>query len=866
MLESVYWHEARRIRKGVNNITQGDMGLVLQCNASIYLALMTLLPLMFQQIFAFFSIILWLAFSDYPYHFRTTPRKFVHRWMGIILILAGMQHWLGLFSVAYIRYDQARNRGTIERLMGNLEDQAFRLRWIKIPVTYHSGNKLVQIFNDIEAMLFSASQMTRMRYIEPKYMGPHGIDSEPRNWDFPPEFAPARAILSSSQWDKIMNYCVIGFLLAALITVAAYTHIYIVIVIVIMIWTAPTAPTPKGPEGAPVPMKEGIYLLRDMRFGTEFCHGIGFVTNGVMHAPFHLVGHACLRWGTKDLPASFIEGDVACYGGYPQFKDVNPGDVLVANAENPNDKSKNYHGSYYINYELDEGLKAYSWSTLSVPGESGSPIYRMNPNGNLEPVGMVGSNYHETSWFKNPISSPSEETDVNLTTGLKKITSHPGSGKTRKVIPKYVDAFLKERRGHNKVFILAPTRVVANEIYQALQRKYGPVMGLAILDSGILNSPGRPIQVTTHATFLNIIRNNNELNVQMMIVDEAHVENSATAMCRHYAEELAERGNCGILLSATLDGISNRGSNFNIRDERIEERDIDEVIRRELENGNRILVFFAGKARCDRYVKKLSTTGHVAYSLHSSNYSKNIKKIMEGEYDILFATNIAECGFNATLDVVVDCSKEYDFYDYGDQIIGELHDCSSASSTQRRGRVGRSKPGVYYYVEKRELGIPPKAYIKDAEVMMKQRDWAPNNIPNHGYQLSEAQYNAALAYGITPRMAYCLFGIKGTANSFETVRRNIIDMYVGKEGTIAPPIKELEAMGIRWKFYDEREENIYQGILKQRIELSPYTGRTSRAELLDQQMDNGTPTMNRIREIFQVGRDPIKIQPVLREQ
>lgn len=129
----------------------------------------------------------------------------------------------------------------------------------------------------------------------------------------------------------------------------------------------------------------------------------------------------------------------------------------------------------------------------------------------------------------------------------------------------------------------------------------------------------------------------------------------------------------------------------------------------------------------------------------NTRHKEAISDIDDTERRLIFTTDIAECGINVKdLDVVVDLGEKFTYVYEGGFIFGQLVGVTAPSRVQRRGRVGRSKPGTYYEC----VNTLQKDYISaaefDAQLLATSRAWTDEGQGDWDIVLSDGQFKSWL--------------------------------------------------------------------------------------------------------------------------
>ncbi len=330
-----------------------------------------------------------------------------------------------------------------------------------------------------------------------------------------------------------------------------------------------------------------------------------------------------------------------------------------------------------------------------------------------------------------PIEDVLPEISAALSGGTSAVlVAPPGAGKTTRVPLALLGApWLADR----KILVLEPRRLAARAAAERMStllgEKVGDRVGLrARLDTRV--GPRTRIEVVTEGVFTRLILADPELaGVGAILFDEFH-ERSLDA---DLGLALALDARAGLredlrilIMSATLDGarvanllgpgvpvITSEGRAFPVETRylgqgagmRIEDR-LAEAVRRALANeAGSILVFLPGQGEIARTAEQLDANAlpldtdlvQLFGALDSRTQARAIEPAPPGRRKVVLATSIAETSI--TIDgvrVVIDSGLErvprYE-PDVGITRL-ETQRVSRASADQRRGRAGRTEPGI----------------------------------------------------------------------------------------------------------------------------------------------------------------------------
>jgi ATP-dependent helicase HrpB len=394
----------------------------------------------------------------------------------------------------------------------------------------------------------------------------------------------------------------------------------------------------------------------------------------------------------------------------------------------------------------------------------------------------------------------------------------PGAGKTTRVPLALLDA---DWAKSGKIIVLEPRRLAARGAAARMAAMLGEAVSETVgyrvrLDRKV--GPKTRIEVVTTGLFLRQLQGDPALpGVAAILFDEFHERTIDGDMALAFALE-AQAGLREdlrlVVMSATLDGESvaqripgarrlrSEGRAFPVEtlhlgddaNARLEDRMASAIRRALAEQGGDILAFLPGTAEIRRTQERLSNEDHVLPlygDLPLPEQDKAIRRDAQGRRKIILATSIAETSL--TIDgvrVVVDSglrrSPRFDPSSGMSRLVTVK--ASLAAAAQRRGRAGRTEPGVCYRlwsaageralpafdapeIEAADLaplalelavwGIadpasltlmtpPPAAALSQARALLKQLEAidADNRVTPHGRRMAEL--------GVHPRLAHMM--------------------------------------------------------------------------------------------------------------
>lgn len=306
--------------------------------------------------------------------------------------------------------------------------------------------------------------------------------------------------------------------------------------------------------------------------------------------------------------------------------------------------------------------------------------------------------------YKELILRALELTDVLV------ITAETGAGKSTQV-----PQFLMEA-GYTAV-VTQPRRLAAQTLAERVAEEQGEALGESI---GFAHALDRVIGPDTKVIYCTdgyeLVRELAGISrpADVLILDEIHEWNLQMEVRLALAKkELKDSGTKLVIMSATLDSdalseylgqapvIQVPGRLFPIEDRLPQGTPAEDAARLAAE-GRNVLVFVPGKAEIEATTKALIQSGVDAeiLPLHGQ-LSKEDQALAFELYDrpkIVVTTNIAQTsltipGINAVVDTGLERRIEVE---HGVECL-DIHHISQADVLQRRGRAGRTEPGIYIY-------------------------------------------------------------------------------------------------------------------------------------------------------------------------
>jgi ATP-dependent helicase HrpB len=353
------------------------------------------------------------------------------------------------------------------------------------------------------------------------------------------------------------------------------------------------------------------------------------------------------------------------------------------------------------------------------------------------------------------------------THGAAVLVAAPGAGKTTRVPLALLDETWRDGR---KILVLEPRRIAARAAAERMAATLGSRLGEDIGLRARLSSKTGPrvaIEVVTEGVFTRMILDDPELKgVAAVLFDEFH-ERSLDAdlgLALALDARAALRSDLRILvMSATLEAarvskllgdaptITSEGRAFPIetryfgrRAQRIEDDVVDAVSRAIASDTGSILGFLPGQGEITRTADRLSeriSSSEIDIvplygALDSATQDRAISPAKSGRRKIVLATSIAETSI--TIDgvrVVIDSGLARVPRFESDVGVTRLETVrvSRASADQRRGRAGRTEPGICYRLwdEPETQGLVPFAdpEIRSADLsglLLDCAEWGTN--------------------------------------------------------------------------------------------------------------------------------------------
>ena len=309
------------------------------------------------------------------------------------------------------------------------------------------------------------------------------------------------------------------------------------------------------------------------------------------------------------------------------------------------------------------------------------------------------------------------------------LVAAPGAGKTTRVPLALLNA---KWRKDGRIIMLEPRRLAARAAASFMARSIGEDLGQTVgyrvrLDAKV--SKATRIEVVTEGVFTRMILDDPELSgIAAVIFDEFHERSLDADLGLALAlDATALRPDLRLLvMSATIDGarvasllgdapvIESEGRAFPVDTryitpdalQRLEEQMTSAILGAMREEEGSVLAFLPGQAEITRTAERLANAvpAHVDIAplygqLDAAEQDRAISPAPAGRRKIVLATSIAETSLTIEgIRIVVDSGfRRVPAYDPGTGLSTLVTQrVSRAAADQRRGRAGRTQPGVAY--------------------------------------------------------------------------------------------------------------------------------------------------------------------------
>jgi ATP-dependent helicase HrpB len=312
------------------------------------------------------------------------------------------------------------------------------------------------------------------------------------------------------------------------------------------------------------------------------------------------------------------------------------------------------------------------------------------------------------------------------------LVAAPGAGKTTRVPLALLDAPWRAANQGGRIVMLEPRRLAARAAASFMARSIGEAVGQTVgyrvrLDSKVTKAT--IVEVVTEGVFTRMLLDDPELTgVACVIFDEFHERSLDADLGLALAlDATALRPDLRLLvMSATIDGarvasllgdapmIESEGRAFPVETkyvapdplQRLEEQMTSAILNAMREEEGSVLAFLPGQAEITRTAERLANAvpanvdiAPLYGQLDAAEQDRAIAPAPAGRRKIVLATSIAETSLTIEgVRIVVDSGfRRVSAYDPGTGLSALVTQrVSRAAADQRRGRAGRTQPGVAY--------------------------------------------------------------------------------------------------------------------------------------------------------------------------
>lgn len=530
-------------------------------------------------------------------------------------------------------------------------------------------------------------------------------------------------------------------------------------------------------EEKPCVEPPGVYDIYRTTCGFSTFVGMGYLDGrGSFCTNIHVTRKCDIQIGGYTYPAhtSFDMADQVAYCKNPAYAPVSEGDSIVAVVTSPHVPTHMKRAAYVASiatvFDKDEGIMIFP-SVITDSGVSGSPIFKRVTvsvrEGQREVLQFVGcmnastrrcevnfkDKVHWQAGVLKTINGFNDDIVIRVTPGSHcQVFGPPGCGKSTFVIPHVIETGFKFV---SRIFVAGPTRVIAKQAFKSIKDNFsGTDTKVSLSIRGGRHDDRADIVCVAHATLLQwiILGGKGITKKHGFIIDETHFNDSRTKMLVHYLRQLKltpTTEKCGFVVEMTATGMhieDNQiqmctGSNHHItdvcfkmepqQDKTLNEQLSDYILKVASASPTKRILVFLPKVRGIMGVNDIyqmlaprmkSMRLQPVTRLFRTLYDLNIKGILSAadtnEPAVILTTSLSECGANFSVDIVIDSCAQLRFQvsqtiGKGACILAKDSTISDAQRIQRRGRVGRKRPGEYHY---RDVVIEPGMYAPyDAE-------------------------------------------------------------------------------------------------------------------------------------------------------
>uniref|UniRef100_A0AAU7E2J8 Genome polyprotein n=1 Tax=Chaerephon bat flavivirus TaxID=3141861 RepID=A0AAU7E2J8_9FLAV len=464
----------------------------------------------------------------------------------------------------------------------------------------------------------------------------------------------------------------------------------------------------------------GIYKLESKCFGATTSTCYGFVSRGsnTLIAPYHAVNNKPILYENRIIQASSTspDSDVTTYDGcsIPTGTPLVGGSYVVRNPELGEEislKCVAITNNGYGAFAHERGVSPMKgWSGLPITDLDGK-VYGIYCAHQMETIN------EENVWVARSAIGVLKKTDTNwdrivkqaLDCGYANIRAGTSAGKTIGVSL----SLLKSNT--SRVIFLQPTRAMVENQYNTLTRLQNRQLGYVHKLKSV--NPGANFVIMTYGAYLARLVTRRRLLSKLVVCDETHTLQAEVQVVRQYLQKF---NITRIEMSATPDGSAMcTHSGYEIQDVDLPLAEADEEtvdvcgknisissIRKYSRGG--MIIFVPSIKNTTDIASRLKAKNIQAHAVNSKTVTDLMaRQVLTAENQVFVATSCLESGVTVCASTVIDSGlsavPSFDGGNYNVTIIAS----TQAEAMQRRGRVGRTKPGIYIKLHDAERMYDP---------------------------------------------------------------------------------------------------------------------------------------------------------------
>lgn len=294
------------------------------------------------------------------------------------------------------------------------------------------------------------------------------------------------------------------------------------------------------------------------------------------------------------------------------------------------------------------------------------------------------------------------------------ISAETGAGKSTQVPQYLIEA------GYNNVVLTVPSRTAAaslcNRVSSEMNSEVGDVVGFQTGYEKSFSKHTRILYTTEGLELMKELHHNNTLENGVLIIDELQewTINVETLVAWIHQKIRFGWKTKVILMSASMDVeatskffnnapvLSIPGKQYPIREIERRKKDFVNSVYELANNGHNVLAFVPGKREIEKNLKKLEEMGLDAemLQLHGDLPLSEQQVVFNptNKPKVIIATNIAQTSITIPdIDAVVDSGLERHMENVEGLEALTIGKISRSDYIQRKGRAGRTKPGIYIW-------------------------------------------------------------------------------------------------------------------------------------------------------------------------